>query len=312
MPESSLIVSQRRTLLDRGNKKTGINLQKVQAWSNKWNISPVKIKHQRCHAGGCLWGGFRVPRCCSVAPACTLTFAKISACPLSPLSQEVHWLQCYCIIISICPVVFFLILDQQRSDQNLCALERILLGVAHARALVHSEDLVLEAVESSLRRNMALSERRMRYHQKPKHENTWCTLWKYSIQRQSDSVKHRHSVLSCVQEIFRHGEATILMWLSWDLEPIQVGSHVGGTTKARRFSNCDAKLRPRRGKRWKQNASCPGENQSNATYGSLMIFDDLWCLASCEILQVIASVAGRVVGVDQQPELVAQEMISDE
>lgn len=54
------------------------------------------------------------------------------------------------------------------------------------------------------------------------------------------------------------------------------------------------------------------KTQSNATYGSLMIFDDLWCLASCEILQVIASVAGRVVGVDQQPELVAQEMISDE
>lgn len=125
----------------------------------------------------------------------------------------------------------------------------------------------------------------------------------------SHSVKHRHSVLSCVQEIFRHGEATILMWLSWDLEPIQVGSHVGGTTKARRFSNCDAKLRPRRGKRWKQNASCPGENPIKC---NLWIFDDLWCLASCEILQVIASVAGRVVGVDQQPELVAQEMISDE
>lgn len=89
----------------------------------------------------------------------------------------------------------------------------------------------------------------------------------------SHSVKHRHSVLSCVQEIFRHGEATILMWLSWDLEPIQVGSHVGGTTKARRFSNCDAKLRPRRGKRWKQNASCPGENPIKC---NLWIFDDLW------------------------------------
>ncbi len=80
---------ERRTRLDRGKQRLEsiCKLCKHDETHQTHQTSlRSKIKHQRCHAGGCLWGGFRVPRCRSAALACTLTFAKISACTESTKS----------------------------------------------------------------------------------------------------------------------------------------------------------------------------------------------------------------------------------